>query len=198
MRDALDDHPLRSSDLPGAGETTSVADVTSGRVELSGSIKWFDPSKGYGFIVPDNGGPDVLLKAACLRHDGFQTAYPGARVTAEVLRRPKGLICFRIVAMDNSAAIPPPSQSRTRLTVTPTSGLEPAIVRWFNRVRGFGFLTCGEGTPDIFVHVETLRRFGIAELRPGQTVLVRFGHSPQGMMAAEVRTAGKQCDLTSH
>jgi CspA family cold shock protein len=65
-------------------------------------------------------------------------------------------------------------------------------------VRGFGFLTCGEGTPDIFVHVETLRRFGIAELRPGQTVLVRFGPSPQGMMAAEVRPVGKQCDLTSH
>jgi CspA family cold shock protein len=82
--------------------------------------------------------------------------------------------------------------------VTPNSGLEPAIVKWFNRVRGFGFLTLGESTPDIFVHVETLRRFGIAELRPGQTVLVRFGPGPQGMMAAEVRPAGQGSGQISH
>ena len=68
----------------------------------------------------------------------------------------------------------------------PTSGLERAQVKWFNRLRGFGFLTCGEGTPDIFVHMETLRRFGMTELRPGQYVLVRFGPGSKGMMAAEI------------
>lgn len=82
-----------------------------------------------------------------------------------------------------------PSQlpSRTHVSVTPTSGLERAWVKWFNRLRGFGFLTRGEGTPDIFVHMETLRRYGLTELRPGQVVLVRYGDSPKGLMAAEVR-----------
>src|SRR4051812_44401848 len=91
--------------------------------------------------------------------------------------------------MDDSAAIHPAQMlpPRTHVSVTPTSGLERAVVKWFNRLRGFGFLTRGEGTPDIFVHMETLRRFGIAELRPGQTVLVRFGPGSKGMMAAEVR-----------
>src|SRR5262249_49817189 len=94
--------------------------------------------------------------------------------------------------MDESTAVhpaqmPPP---RTHVTVTPTSGLERAQVKWFNRLRGFGFLTRGEGTPDIFVHMETLRRFGLTELRPGQYVLVRFGPGPKGLMAAEVRPEG--------
>lgn len=158
-------------------------------IEVSGSIKWFDVAKGYGFIVPDNGLPDILLHVTCLRRDGYQTAYEGARVVVEVLDRPRGLQALRIVHMDESAAVHPSQMppSRTHVQVVPTSGMERAIVKWFNRVKGFGFITCGEGTPDIFVHMETLRRFGITELRPGQTVLVRFGEGPKGLMAAEIR-----------
>jgi len=169
-------------------------------IEMAGVIKWFDVAKGFGFIVPDNGMPDVLLLVTCLRRDGYQTAYEGARVVCEVQQRAKGLQAFRIVSMDESTALhpaqmPPP---RTHVTVTPTSGLERAQVKWFNRLRGFGFLTRGEGTPDIFVHMETLRRYGLAELRPGQTVLVRFGDGPKGLMAAEVRPDGGSLGPASH
>jgi CspA family cold shock protein len=158
-------------------------------VEISGIIKWFDVGKGYGFIIPDSGLPDVLLHVSCLRKDGFQTAYEGARIVCEAVARSRGLQAFRILSMDVSDA-PHPSQlppARTHVAVTPTSGLERAMVKWFNRLRGFGFLTRGEGTPDIFVHMETLRRYGLAELKPGQMVLVRFGDGSKGLMAAEVR-----------
>jgi CspA family cold shock protein len=180
---------------------SGVADeAAASLVEISGTIKWFDVSKGFGFIVPDDGSADILLHVTCLRRDGYQTAYEGARVVCEALKRSKGMQAFRILSMDESTAIHPAQlpPARTHVTVTPTSGLERAIVKWFNRLRGFGFLTRGEGTPDIFVHMETLRRYGMTELRPGQTVLVRFGPGPKGLMAAEVQPDGGPHGPASH
>ena len=169
-------------------------------IEIAGAIKWFDVAKGFGFIVPDDGRPDVLLHVTCLRRDGYQTAYEGARVVVEALNRPGGLQAFRILSMDESPARHPAQMPapRTHVTVEPTSKLERLEVKWFNRIRGFGFLSAGEGTPDIFVHMETLRRFGITELRPGQYVLVRYGTGPKGLMVAEIRPDGWGDAPSSH
>lgn len=168
-------------------------------LEVAGAIKWFDVAKGYGFIVPDDGQPDILLHVTCLRRDGYRTAYEGARIVCEVVPGTRGLQAFRILSMDESTAVHPSQlpPSRTHVQVTPEGGYERATVKWFNRVKGFGFLTQGEGTEDIFVHMETLRRFGITELRPGQTVMVRFGMGPKGRMAAEIRPDGEGVHIPS-
>ncbi|GLR49363.1 CspA family cold shock protein [Shinella yambaruensis] len=157
-------------------------------VEITGVIKWFDVAKGFGFIVPDNGMQDVLLHVTCLRRDGYQTVLEGTRVVALIQKRDRGYQAFRILSMDQTTAVHPSHMPpvKTHVQVTPSSGLERVLVKWFNRTKGFGFLTRGEGTEDIFIHMETLRRFGLTELRPGQVVLVRFGDGEKGLMAAEI------------
>ena len=118
-------------------------------VEISGSIKWFDVAKGYGFILPDGGKMgDVLLHVTCLRRDGFQTALEGSRVVCLVKRGDRGAQAFRVLSMDTSTAVHPAEmqEQRTHVSVAPESGLERALVKWFNRTKGFGFLTRGEGT----------------------------------------------------
>jgi cold shock protein len=178
----------------------ALGDEAAGTIELSGVIKWFDIAKGYGFVVPDNGMPDVLLHVSCLRRDGYQLAYEGARVVLEAVHRPRGLHACRILAMDDSTAphpLPSP-HSHVAGTVTVTGGLQRVQVKWVNWLRGFGFLTGGDNAPDIFVHVETLRRCGLTELRPGQVVLVRVGPGPKGLMATEVRPTGTAGAAASH
>lgn len=176
---------LRRVDVYPVASQPGVSSEAGAVIEVEGHIKWFNAKIGYGFVAPRNGLPDVLLEIGCLRRSGYEVVAKGSRVVCKAIRRKQGLQALCVMSIDASTATHP-AQQPVYAPISPLSGLERAVCKWFNPSKGYGFLTQGEGAPDIFFHAQTLRACGFDKLAPDENVMVRYGQGDRGLVAVEI------------
>lgn len=161
---------------------------TPERVML-GHVKWFDPGKGFGFIVVDEDGPDVLLHANVLRNFGQNSVADGAQIEVSVIETDRGLQASEVLDIQKSDVTAAQGLAdftefdADQIAATP---IEPARVKWFDKSKGFGFANVFGDMTDVFVHIEVLRIAGLADLLAGEAIALRAIEGKRGLMAAEV------------
>ena len=167
---------------------------------VSGRVKWFDATRGFGFLVCDGLEGDVLLHFSVLREHGRRSVPEGAIIEVVPVRQERGLQAKKVISIDLSAALPQQprssmssSERSDRKALADAAGeFEPVEVKWFNRVRGYGFVKRPDdsGGEDVFVHMETVRHAHLGDLQPGQMLEARIAPSGKGLTAVELRPSG--------
>ena len=156
---------------------------------LTGRVKWFDPGKGFGFVIADSGGPDILLHANVLRNFGQSSVVDGAVVEIDVQDTDRGMQAVEVHAISLPEDSEPSGLSDID-ALDPddvrAAPLEPARIKWFDKGKGFGFANTFGCEEDVFIHIEVLRRSGLADLQPGEALAIRVIDGKRGRMASEV------------
>lgn len=155
---------------------------------VAGHVKWFDPTKGFGFVVAEDGGPDILLHANVLRNFGQSSVADGAGVEVSVQDTARGAQATAVhsIAPPEGDDQPLVELAGADLPALSDVPLEPARVKWFDKAKGFGFANVFGRSGDVFLHIEVLRRSGLADLQPGEAVGLRVVEGKRGRMAQQV------------
>ena len=167
-----------------------MTDAENDGARVTGTVKWFDPSKGFGFVVSDQGGPDILLHANVLRNFGQSSVADAAGIVVVVQETARGIQAVQVLSIEPPATEEEPSLIQTGGEIAEpvdlSLPLEPARVKWFDKAKGFGFANVFGRGEDVFLHIEVLRRSGLADLQPGEAVSLRVVDGKRGRMATQV------------
>jgi len=184
---------IDAPEMPDAPELQDASELPP----VIGRVKWFDSTRGFGFLVSDELDGDVLLHFSVLREHGRRSLPEGALVECVPARLERGLQARRVLSIDLSSALPAQPRSpisanerADRKALSDAAGeFETVEVKWFNRVKGYGFVNRGDEDEDVFVHMETVRQSGLGELQPGQKLEARVAPSAKGLTAVELRAS---------
>lgn len=154
-----------------------------------GRVKWFDPAKGYGFVVSDDIGQDILLHANVLRNFGQSSISEGVEVVLIVQKTERGIQAVEV----REIRVPPADPADPTDPINDFSAediarepLQPCRIKWFDKAKGFGFANVFGQGDDVFVHIEVLRRCGFADLQSGEAVALKIIEGKRGRMAVLV------------
>jgi CspA family cold shock protein len=149
----------------------------------SGTVKWFNPTKGFGFIQPDAGGEDVFVHASAVERAGIYSLNEGDLVTYELEQdRRSGKTSAGNLVVTGQGAPPARTERPARSFDRPrpsfgsggggggAGGSGSGVVKWFNQTKGFGFIQPNDGGGDVFVHISAVEQAGLHGLNEGQTV----------------------------
>lgn len=157
---------------------------------VHGRVKWFDPVKGFGFIVADDGvGGDILLHANVLRNYGQGSVADGTAITVTVQQTQRGVQAVEVLNIEVPTAVAlPPGEETGGATADEIAArpVEPSRVKWFDKAKGFGFANVFGRAEDVFIHIEVLRASGFADLTAGEAVGLRIVEGKRGRMAVQV------------
>lgn len=157
--------------------------------ELRGRVKWFDATKGFGFIVADEGGKDILLHANVLRNFGQSSIADGTELRVLVHETERGIQASAIVEIIRAPDRMDSAQDESAdfdLAELEALPMVAARVKWFDRTKGFGFANIFGRPEDVFIHAEVLRRSSLSELMPGEAVSLRVTEGRRGLLAVGV------------
>jgi len=164
-------------------------------LKITGTMKWFDATRGFGFLVSDQAKGDVLVHFSVLKEHDRRSLPEGAIVECLVAQQERGLQARKVLSIDLSKAVVPDfaRQASAAERVDPAALIDEAgefelvRVKWFNRLKGYGFLVReGGDAQDIFVHMETVRRGGLTDLVPEQPLRARIADGRKGPLAVEI------------
>jgi CspA family cold shock protein len=153
-----------------------------GQHQITGTVKWFDPAKGFGFITPDHGGQDILFYSDVLRTFGKTAVVEGIAIEVIVQETPKGLRATRVMAI----AAPSGGLVRSQKDIVEGLSITPARVKWYDSTKGFGFANAFGSDDDIFMHVDVLRRCGFSHLQSGEAIGLCQINGSKGPIAVEI------------